>query len=189
MKIARETATGAVALLALTAVIALIPSPGVAPQGSFSCGIPHASHDAGTVPVEVTGDSGRNGVYFVPRGTPVPVFLGRVGIRPEDARQSLPGHSVLDQAATVSVLRAAERVDIRPMAAAKRLALGIPIDVNRCGPEELVLVPGIGEATAERILEQRGRAGRFRNLDDLTQVRGIKEKRLERLRPYLCVGC
>ena len=135
------------------------------------------------------GDSGRNGVYFVPRGTPVPAFLAGIGIRREDARQSLPGPSVLDQAATVSVLRSEEKVDIRPMAAAKRLALGIPIDLNRCGPEELILVPGIGEATAERILEQRGRAGRFRNLDDLTQVRGIKEKRLERLRPYLCIGC
>ena len=189
MKIDREAATGALALLALTALIALFPALGFTPHGPFPSGIPHAYHDAGTVPVELLGDSGGNGVYFVPRGTPVPAFLAGIGIRREDARQSLPGPSVLDQAATVSVLRSEEKVDIRPMAAAKRLALGIPIDLNRCGPEELILVPGIGEATAERILELRGRAGRFRDLDDLTRIRGIKEKRLERLRPYLCIGC
>jgi competence protein ComEA len=75
------------------------------------------------------------------------------------------------------------------MAMAKRLALGIPIDINRLTIAEMMLVPGIGEKTAERILECRSENGPFRNLDDLTRVKGIKEKRLEKLRPFLCVGC
>jgi competence protein ComEA len=75
------------------------------------------------------------------------------------------------------------------MDAAKRVALGIPIDLNRSSLEELGLVPGIGKATAERILERRSLAGPFRGIDELMEVRGIKEKRLEKLRPYLCIGC
>jgi competence protein ComEA len=75
------------------------------------------------------------------------------------------------------------------MAADKRLALGIAIDVNRATLEELVLVPGIGEKTAGKIVEERGLNGKFSRLEELMRVKGIKEKRLEKLRRYLCVGC
>jgi competence protein ComEA len=50
-------------------------------------------------------------------------------------------------------------------------------------------VPGIGEKTAEKILDQRNVNGTFGKLDELTLVKGIKEKRLEKLRRYLCIGC
>ncbi len=75
------------------------------------------------------------------------------------------------------------------MAADKRLALGIPIDLNRSSLEDLVLVPGIGEKTAEKIVEERRLNGTFGKLEELMRVKGIKEKRLERLRRYLCIGC
>ena len=189
MKIGREMAVGSVALLGLAAFIVLIQSAGIFPSGSPPPEIRYASCVAGTVAVELAGDSGRNGIYCVPRGTPVAALLDLAGIRWEAAGQTLPGPSILDRPSTVSVFRPSDRVETRPMDAAKRLALGIPVDVNRSTREELVLVPGIGGATAERILEQRGRAGSFRTLDDLLQVKGIGEKRFEKLRPYLCVGC
>jgi competence protein ComEA len=189
MKIGREMAVGSVALLGLTAFTVLIQSSGIFPTESSPPEIRYASCVAGTVAVELAGDSGRNGIYCVPRGTPVAAFLDLAGIRREAAGKTLPGPSILDRPATVSVSKTSDRVETRPMDAAKRFALGIPIDVNRSSREELVLVPGIGEATAERILDRRSRAGSFRTPDDLLQVKGIGEKRLEKLRPYLCVGC
>ena len=75
------------------------------------------------------------------------------------------------------------------MSADKRLALGIPIDLNRSSLEDLVLVPGIGEKTAEKIVEERRLNGMFGTLEELMRVKGIKEKRLEKLRRYLCIGC
>ena len=66
------------------------------------------------------------------------------------------------------------------MSADKRLALGIPIDLNRSSLEDLVLVPGIGEKTAAKIVEERGLNGTFGNLEELMRVKGIKEKRLEK---------
>jgi competence protein ComEA len=189
MKIGREMALGGVALLGLTAFTVLIQSSGFSLPGSSPPEIRYASCFSGTVAVELAGDSGRNGVYCVPRGIPVRAFLDLAGVLREAAGQTLPGTSILDRPATVSVFRTAGRVETRPMDAAKRLALGIPIDVNRSNREELVLVPGIGEVTAERILDRRSRAGSFRTLDDLLQVKGIGEKRFDKLRPYLCVGC
>jgi competence protein ComEA len=62
------------------------------------------------------------------------------------------------------------------------------VDVNRATVEELVAVPGIGEALARRIVEFRSKNGPFERVDDLLKVRGIGEKSLEKLRPHLRVG-
>ena len=61
------------------------------------------------------------------------------------------------------------------------------MDINRASAEDLQKVPGIGPATAQRIIEER-RKGRFRSVDDLRRVKGIKSGKLEQLRPYVTVG-
>lgn len=189
MKIGRTPALGSVALLGLTALAVLLQPFGIRPFGPSPIDVPYSSVRPGTVAVELTGDSGRNGVYFVPKGTPLVGFLDLAGIAREAAGNSLSASTTLEKAATVTTGQGENRLESRPMDAAKRVALGIPIDLNRSSLEELGLVPGIGKATAERILERRSLAGPFRDIDELMEVRGIKEKRLEKLRPYLCIGC
>ena len=72
-----------------------------------------------------------------------------------------------------------------PLAGAGRLVLGKKINLNRAGLEDLVSVPGIGPKTAERILDARQKLGGFKRLEDLMQVKGIKEKKLAWLKKYL----
>jgi len=59
------------------------------------------------------------------------------------------------------------------------------VDVNRAGAAELAAVPGIGRATAARIVELREREGSFGSLDELLDVAGMTQSRLERARSYL----
>jgi competence protein ComEA len=59
------------------------------------------------------------------------------------------------------------------------------VDINTASTEELEKVPGIGPATAARIVEWRETHGRFERVEDLLNIRGIGTKTLERLRPYL----
>ncbi|MBX3322633.1 MAG: ComEA family DNA-binding protein [Phycisphaeraceae bacterium] len=54
------------------------------------------------------------------------------------------------------------------------------INVNTATQRELELLPGIGPALSQRIIEERMR-GRFRTLSDLDRVRGIGPRTLERL--------
>lgn len=61
------------------------------------------------------------------------------------------------------------------------------VDINRATAAELEQVPGIGPATAKRIIEWREQHGSFETLDDLLNIRGIGVKSLEKLRPYLIV--
>jgi len=63
------------------------------------------------------------------------------------------------------------------------------INVNQADWVTLSLVPGLGKALAEEIVARRtARGGRFDSLDDLLEVKGIGEKMLEKLRPYLSLG-
>jgi competence ComEA-like helix-hairpin-helix protein len=63
-----------------------------------------------------------------------------------------------------------------------------PVNLNTATSEELQLVPGIGPVTAEKILQMRKSYGAFKSVDDLSAIRGIGPKRLEKMRKYLTVG-
>src|SRR5271170_2517920 len=63
-----------------------------------------------------------------------------------------------------------------------------PINLNAATSEELQQVPGIGPATADKILQMRKSYGAFKSVDDLLAIRGIGKKRLEKMRKYLVAG-
>lgn len=65
---------------------------------------------------------------------------------------------------------------------------GGKITLNTATREQLMTLPGVGESTADLILSYREKHGRFKTLDDLTNVHGIGPKKIERLRPYVTLG-
>ena len=56
------------------------------------------------------------------------------------------------------------------------------VDINRASAAELEELPGVGPATAEAIIAHRDQHGPFASVDDLLDVRGIGEAKLEQLR-------
>jgi competence protein ComEA len=73
-------------------------------------------------------------------------------------------------------------------APAPAASTALPVDVNRASAAELEAVPGIGPVLAGRILALRAERGRFHDLEELKRVKGIKDRRLARLAPYLTVS-
>lgn len=71
---------------------------------------------------------------------------------------------------------------------AKKKPPAAPVNLNTATSEELQLVPGIGPVTADKILQMRKSYGAFKSVDDLSAIRGIGPKRLEKMRKYLTVG-
>src|SRR5882724_9838798 len=63
-----------------------------------------------------------------------------------------------------------------------------PVNINTANSEQLQTVPGIGPSTAEKILQMRKSYGAFKSVDDLLSIRGLGQKRLEKMRKYLTIG-
>lgn len=55
------------------------------------------------------------------------------------------------------------------------------VDVNSAGIPELMLLEGIGEKTAQKIIDDRDARGPFRTPGDLSRVSGIGPKTVENL--------
>jgi competence ComEA-like helix-hairpin-helix protein len=63
-----------------------------------------------------------------------------------------------------------------------------PIDLNLANVKELQELPGVGPVTAQRIIDQRQKSGRFHRVEDLLAIRGISQKKLDAMRPYVTVS-
>jgi competence protein ComEA len=64
---------------------------------------------------------------------------------------------------------------------------GSTININTAGKAELENLPGIGEATAERIIIYREEKGDFKKPEDLMKVKGIGKKKFDKLRNLITV--
>lgn len=67
-------------------------------------------------------------------------------------------------------------------------AAEFPIDVNKVTFDELLQISGIGEKTANDILQYRSDNGIIRNMDKLLEINGIGEGTLGTLKKYLYVA-
>lgn len=61
------------------------------------------------------------------------------------------------------------------------------INLNSAGADELVSLPGIGESTAEKIIEYRNRKGKFKKIQEIMNVKGIGQKKFENIKEYLVI--
>lgn len=59
------------------------------------------------------------------------------------------------------------------------------INVNKADLKALRSLPGIGPTYAERIVNYRKENGKFESIDELKNIKGIAQKRLDKLTPFI----
>ena len=63
----------------------------------------------------------------------------------------------------------------------------LQININSDDIMELCLIPGIGETKARAIIEYRKENGNIIQFSDLLEIKGIGEKMLENIIPYIYI--
>jgi len=134
--------------------------------------------------IEVVENDQPKGIYFVGSETSSGQLLKTAGI----GEFLYPDFKLNDgMKITINSVSGKNDIVVTKIASAERLALGMPLDINQATEDDLLLITGIGQATAEKILDLRSKLGRFHNIKQLMEVKGIKEKKLAEIRKYLYV--
>lgn len=67
-------------------------------------------------------------------------------------------------------------------------AASLPVNINTADAAELAALPGIGKVLAQRILDYRRVHGDFSAVEQLTNVEGIGEGKLETILELITIG-
>lgn len=62
------------------------------------------------------------------------------------------------------------------------------LNINHAAVEDIMLLPGIGEVLAQRIVDYRNTNGPFTTINELMNVKGIGLSGLEKISSYITVG-
>ena len=110
--------------------------------------------------------------------------IGSVGLLPSmddtETSSALPSSSS-DETALLS----AESPSSGPLTIRQKYLLGKRVDINKASLAEISELPGVSDETAAAMVEARDRLGRFRSPEELLGVKGIKERRLRKILPFL----
>lgn len=61
------------------------------------------------------------------------------------------------------------------------------VNINTASAEELMTLPGIGESTANKIIEYRT-SSKFQSVQEIQEVKGVGAKKYEQIKDMITVG-
>lgn len=130
--------------------------------------------------VYVAGAVEQPGVYRLPLGS-------RVKDAVQAAGNLLP-YADAEAVNLAAKLRDGEQISVPFNFNPPEGQLGITyVNINTANLAELTTLPGVGEATAQKILDYRREHGLFRQLTDLEEVKGIGEGKFKELRRHITI--
>ncbi len=128
---------------------------------------------SGQIEVHVSGEVQHPGLYILEENARVTDAIEVAGGFAVDAERTINLARKLRDGAQVHVYKQGE--------SSQR------VNINTADAWLLDALPGIGESTAERIIEYRTGTAAFESIEDLTNVKGIGDSTLEKLKDKIAV--
>ena len=154
-----------------------VPAPGASPSAA-----------ATLVLVDVAGWVRRPGVYeFVSGARVIDAIEAAGGARPGAGLQALNLAAPLVDGTQILVPREGATPVATAGSGSAGGVVGGLVNVNTATAAELETLPGIGEVTAQAIIDHRTENGPFTSVDELLDVTGIGDVTLENIRELVTV--
>lgn len=154
--------------------------------GQPSASSPAEPAQPAPVTVHVSGHVARPGVVTVTEDDRVADAIGAAGGAVDGADlEALNLARIVRDGERVHVPHVDDDAAARAKAHADAAGDDQPVSLNHADAAALEELPGVGEVTAQRILDHRDAHGEFTAVDELLEVPGIGEATLEQLRDHL----
>ena len=154
-----------------------------------------------TVVVHVIGEVNNPGVVTLPEGSRIIDAINKAGGKTEEAdlskinlayivedgtqiyipriNENLNEVSLISDGAGVGVIVADSNVEENEVNA--------KVNINTASKEKLETLPGVGETTAQKIIDYREANGKFKTIEDIKNVSGIGDAKYESLKDKITV--
>lgn len=127
-------------------------------------------NDKKMISVEVRGEVNKEQIIDLPLGSKIKDVLEIISLKDDaDIRQLSLNQNVYNN----------QIINI-PSKSLNKL-----ISINNADIEELISLPGIGNITAENIIEYRNKYGSFNRIEELQNVNGIGIKKFSKIKEYI----
>lgn len=159
-------------------------------EGETNSAAPEGVSDAEYVSVYLCGAVQKPDVYEVAKGTRLNEVLKLAdGFREDAAKDAVNLAAIVEDGSMIRVPtleEAAKNVESADAGLVAEENSG-KVDLNRAEKAELMTLPGVGERKAEQILAYRKAHGKFRSIEEIKNIPGIKEKAFEKLKDSIVV--
>jgi len=144
------------------------------------------NHELDKIYVHVCGAVKKPGVYELEAGSRICHAIELAGGLTKDAvENSMNQAEVLSDGQQIYVMSAAE---VKVISEESGMTQDGKVDINQASKEELMTLPGIGEAKAELIIRHREENGRFNSIDEIMEIEGIKEGVFHKIEDMITVS-
>lgn len=158
-------------------------------KASFSVNSSNISKNADRIGVYISGEVKNTGVYYLKKDSRITDLINICGGLTEEADVSkINPAQKLNDSDKIIIPKKEENLNTESMEDTDESDINVQekININTATKDELTSLNGIGEATANKIINYRNK-NKFKEIEDIMNVPGIGEAKFNNIKDYICV--
>ena len=158
-------------------------------KASFSVNSSNISKNDDRIGVYISGEVKNTGVYYLKKDSRITDLINICGGLTEEADVSkINPAQKLNDSDKIIIPKKEENLNTESIEDTNESYINVQekININTATKDELTSLNGIGEATANKIINYRNK-NKFKEIEDIMNVPGIGEAKFNNIKDYICV--